>query len=79
MLEDSNNSISDLQKETLNQRLYTMKRFQSPITLGENDVMLFLIKLGLNLVMLISIIVLIPMVFMPPGVDYDDDDDDEGA
>ena len=79
MLEDSNNSISDLQKETLNQRLYTMKRFQSPITLGENDVMLFLIKLGLNLVMLISIIVLIPMVFMPPGVDDDDDDDDEGA
>lgn len=78
MLEDSNDSISDLQKEKLNQRLYTMKRFQSPITLGENDVMLFLIKLGLNLAMLISIMILIPMVFMPAEVD-DDDDDDEGA
>ena len=56
--------ISDLKKESMNQRVYTLKRFTEPDKFDDKEVMSFLVKVGMNVLTLVLMVVMIPMVLM---------------
>ncbi|KAL3928580.1 MAG: hypothetical protein SGBAC_012591 [Bacillariaceae sp.] len=77
MLEHDDKSISAMKKESMSQRVYTLKRFAEPETFDEKDIMAFLFKIGLNLFTLLLMLVMIPMMFLSSPEDDDDDNNDD--
>lgn len=74
MLENDKGSISDMKKESMSQRVYTLKRFTEPETFADKDVMTFLVKVGMNVLTLLLMLVMIPMMFLTSP----DDEEEEG-
>lgn len=76
MLENDKSSISELKKEKLSQRVYTLKRFTEPESYDDQTVMNFMIKVGMNAFTLLLMLVMIPMMFLSSP---DDEEEEEEA
>ncbi|CAJ1937293.1 unnamed protein product [Cylindrotheca closterium] len=73
MLENDKNSIGEMKKESMSQRVYTLKRFSEPETFGDKEIMSFLVKIGMNLFTLLLMLVMIPMMFLSSPEDEDEE------
>ena len=77
LLQDTTNNVSALQKENLQQKVYTLKKFIDPVEVGEKDTRNFVLSVLLNLGLLLAVLFLIPVLLFPSRQEEKDDDEDE--
>lgn len=77
MLENDKSSIGEIKKESLSQRVYTLKRFTEPETFSDKDIISFLFKIGMNLLTLLLMLVMIPMMFLSSPEDEEEQKENE--
>jgi len=77
MLENDQSSISEMKKEKLNQRVYTLKRFSEPETFSDKEVMSFLVKVGMNVFTIMLLLVMVPMTMMASPEDEEEEEKKE--
>mmetsp|Transcript_13969 Transcript_13969/g.33800 ORF Transcript_13969/g.33800 Transcript_13969/m.33800 type:complete len:415 (-) Transcript_13969:153-1397(-) len=77
MLENDDKSISELKKESMSQRVYTLKRFSEPEKFADKDIMSFLVKVGMNLLTLLLMLVMIPMMFLSSPEDDEEEEEEK--
>ena len=65
MLEQDGDKITPLQKEELQQKIYTLKKFTEPMEVNREEVQKFLLSMAMSGMLLVAILVMFPMLLLP--------------
>lgn len=74
MLEQDGDKITPLQKEEMQQKIYTLQKFSEPVELSRDEVKKLLLSLAMTGILLVSILVVLPMLLLS---DYDNESSKE--
>lgn len=78
MLENEDNKLGELQKESMSQRVYILQKFAEPLTFEDADVKSFILKMAMHVGTFMLILVLIPLLLMTDADDDDHEQEEEG-